>query len=470
MKTPPAGSAAAGRSTAERSTPPPPSASRPFHFPPFTRHLLANGMQVLAARLSGCPLITLELVLPAGGENDPPGQAGLASLTAALLDEGTARRGALEIAAAAEHLGGYLASGVDWDVGYVIAGALARHWREGLGLLAEVATAPTFPAKEIERLRRQRLAEILRRSQDPGYLAERGLQQTVYQGTRYAEPLIGTKASITGFDSAAIRSFYDQRYGLGRTTLIAVGDFDPAALLAACAELFGDRRASGGDGGTLGESPPPIAPRPLAATSVFLVDRSGAAQTEICLGHAGLPRTHPDWATATVLNSILGGKFTSRINLNLRERNGFTYGASSRFLGRRGPGPFAVTAAVATGSAGRAVHEVLNELRRIRAEPVEAEELAEAKSYIGGVFPYTLQTIDDLAKRLDTLATYDLPDDYFDRYLERVKAVTAGDVLAAAQRFLDPDHLAIVAVGPKSELEPQLADLGSIVPLAPEET
>jgi predicted Zn-dependent peptidase len=460
LKTPPAGIATAGR-----STPPPPSASRPFRFPPFSRHRLANGMQVLVAPLSGFPLLTLELVLPAGGENDPPGQAGLGSLTAGLLDEGTAHRGALEIATAAEHLGGYLASGVDWDVGYVVAGALARHWRQGLELLAEVATSPTFPAPEIERLRRQRLAEILRRAQDPGYLADRGLQRAVYEGTRYAEPLIGTKASLTGFDAAAIRSFYARHYDFGRATLIAVGELDPAALLATCAAVFGESRGDR-EGG---ESPPPIVPRPLATTSVFLVDRPGAAQTEICLGHAGLPRTHPEWATTTVLNSILGGKFTSRINLNLRERYGFTYGASSRFLGRRGPGPFAVTAAVATGSAGRAVHEVLGELRRIRAEPVAAEELAETKSYIGGVFPYTLQTIDDLAKRLDTLATYDLPDDYFDRYLERVGGVTAEDVLAAAQRFLDPDHLAIVAVGPTRELEPQLADLGPIVNLVPEE-
>jgi zinc protease len=193
-----------------------------------------------------------------------------------------------------------------------------------------------------------------------------------------------------------------------------------------------------------------------------VVDRPGAAQTELRLGHAGVPRTHPDYIPLVMVNTLLGGKFTSRINMNLRERHGFTYGASSRFVARQGPGPFMVSAAVATESAGAAAREVLHELRRIREEPVEPGEIAETRSYMVGVFPYTMQTIGDIAKRLETLTVFGLPDDYYPRYLERLAALTREELLEAARRHLDPDRIAVVAVGPAEVVEPQLAGLGPV--------
>jgi zinc protease len=192
------------------------------------------------------------------------------------------------------------------------------------------------------------------------------------------------------------------------------------------------------------------------------MDRPGAAQTELRLGHVGVPRTHPDWFPVNVLNMLLGGKFTSRINLNLRERHSYTYGANSRFSSRLGPGPFVVDTAVATESTGAAVREVLGELRRIREEPVEPDELSETLSYMIGVYPYTLQTMGDVAKRLEILSVYGLPDDYYDTYVDRLAAVTREDLLAAAQQHLHPDHIAIVAVGPADVLVPQLEGLGEV--------
>jgi zinc protease len=195
---------------------------------------------------------------------------------------------------------------------------------------------------------------------------------------------------------------------------------------------------------------------------VAILDRPQGAQTELRLGHPGVPRAHPEFIALTVMNAILGGKFTSRINLNLRERHGFTYGAFSRFDGRRGPGPFAVRTAVETAAAGAAAREVIGELTRIRESPVEVEELDDARAWLIGTFPLSLQTTTGLADRLETLAVYGLPDDYYDRFPDAVLAVGRDDVLAVARRFLRPDELAVVAVGPAAELEPQLAGLGPL--------
>jgi zinc protease len=186
------------------------------------------------------------------------------------------------------------------------------------------------------------------------------------------------------------------------------------------------------------------------------------------MGHVGVPRTSPDYLALLVLNTLLGGKFTSRINLNLRERHGYTYGATTRFSARQGPGPFTVSAAVETAAAGAAAREVLHELRRVREAPVEPEELSETQGYIIGVFPYSLQTVGDITRRLETLTVFGLPDDYYEHYLERVEAVTREEIQAAARRHLDPERMVIVAVGPADVLEPQFEGIGPVTVWSPE--
>lgn len=448
----------------DRSAPPPPREIRPYRFPPFLRGRLANGLEIVAARLPGPPLASLELVAPAGAQYDPLEREGISTLTAAVIDEGTVRRSSLEIAATAERLGGYFTAGADWDVGYLATGLLSSHCREGLELLAEVAATPTFPEGEVERLRRQRLAEIERRFQDPGALADDRFQREVYRGTPYAHPLYGSPESVARLDRDALLDFYRRHYGFDGSTLIAVGDFDPEELLRHAESAFGTAA------GPPGPAParPEIRPRPLTGISVHLVDRPGAAQTELRVGHVGVPRTHPDYISLVVLNTLLGGKFTSRINLNLRERHGYTYGATSRFSSRQGPGPFLVNAAVETNAAAAAAREVLHELRRVREAPVEPEELDETRSYIVGVFPYSLQTVGDVTRRLETMVVFGLPDDHYTRYLERVAATTREEILEVARRHLDPERLVIVAVGPAETLEPQFEGLGPVTVWTPE--
>lgn len=441
----------------DRTAPPPPGELRGFRFPPFLRRTLPGGLTVYAARLAGVPLVSLELVARAGGQHDPLGKAGLATFTASLLDEGSARRDALEIAAWIERLGGYLYSAADWDSGYLAAALLAEHTEAGLDLLAEVALTPTFPEQEIERIRSQRAAELLRRGFDPSSQADDKLNEVIYAGTPYASPLLGREDTLAALVRDDVVAFYDSHYSLAGATVIAVGDLDPEELIRGVERTLAPR-----PGQPPAPEGPEIRPTPLGGITIHVIDRPGASQTELRLGHAGVRRTDPDYLSLTVLNMLLGGKFTSRINLNLRERHGYTYGASSRFTGRLGPGPFLVDAAVSTASTGAAAKEVLGELRRIREEPVEPHEMDETVSYMMGVYPYTLQTIGDVAKRLEVLAVYGLPDDYYDGYTDRLAAATREQLLEAARRHVDPERIAIVAVGPADEVVPQLEGLGEV--------
>jgi zinc protease len=442
--------------TVRRDVPPPSGTVRPFRFPPFLRGRLSNGLTVLAAASRRAPLVDLALIFPAGAEGEPPALAGLASMTAALLDEGSRDRDALAIAAAVADLGGRLGSGADWDSASVEAEMLSRHVEEGLALLAEVATRPIFPPAEIERQLRRRAAELLRRKSDPGYLADERLLVAIYGEAPYGRTVLGDEATLARLDREAIAGWFASRYGLAGATLVAVGDLDPEELVVRAEALLGGLPA-----GAAASAPTVAVPAP-GPLRVEIVDRPRAAQTELRLGHAGIERAHPDYVPLTVLNALLGGKFTSRINLNLRERNGFTYGAHSRFDCRRGAGPFVVRTAVATAVAGAATREAIGEIRRLRDEPVGAEELADARRYVVGTFPYTMQTSSGLGDRLETIAIYGLPDDAYDRFLAEAAAVDAPTLQEMARRHLRPDELAVVAVGPAEELAPQLEGIGPV--------
>jgi zinc protease len=478
-----------------RALPPPPGTVHQFRFPAFMRHRLPSGVEVYVAQLPGAPLLSVEILAPGGSLYDPPGQPGLATMAGALLDEGAAGKDAMQIADGIERLGGQVASGADWDVGYAVMLMLSRHARPGLRLLTEVAAAPTFPDEEIERMRRMRLAEILRRRHQPAVVADEQFAIAVYRGTVYANPPGGTEESLAAMGREAIAGFYQRHYRLSDLMLVAVSDLDPERLLAEVGEALAAAVPGGGAGGEIAAGgaapevgpegathlaggrgaatgrtvPVPIEPAPLPGPRVIIVDRADAAQTELRIGHAGVPRNHADFTVLSFLNTVLGGKFTSRINLSLRERHGLTYSASSRFFGRLGPGPFVVNAAVATESTGIAAREVLAELRRIQDEPVGEDEMDESRSYKLGVFPQTVQTIADLTRRLADLAVFGLPDDYFDRYLERVAACGRAELQEAARRHLHPERAAIVAVGPAAQLLPQLESLGEVEVLHLEE-
>lgn len=441
------------RLAVDRSRPPAPNAPREFRFPAFERMEVAPGLEALVAPTGQGPLVHLQFLAPAGGaQRDGRAVAGLATLTASLLDQGTEQRSAPEIAAQVERLGGYLAASAGWDASAVSLGVLSERLPAALGLLADIALCPAFPAEELERVREERLADLLRRRDQPAALAEEQLARSIYGDSTYGRPILGDEKSVRHITRPNVIEFYRSFLAVRGATLLAVGDIDPASFVTAARRAFAAWRPG------VAPATRQIAPPTDETLRAVVVDRPHAAQTELRLGHSGIPRRHPDFLAASVLNSILGGKFTSRINLNLRERNGYTYGASSRFSRRSGAGPFRIATAVGTENAGMAVREVIGELERLRAEPVGSDELEDAQSYLLGLYLYGVQTVEGVAGRLEDLAVFSLPDDQLERYPDEIRAVDRDRLLEIARRYLDPDRLTIVAVGPGDVLEPQLAE------------
>lgn len=439
----------------DRRKPPAAARPRPFRFPAF-EVTAGPGLEIYLLPRHTLPLVHLELVVGRGADAEPTAARGLATLAAGLLEEGTARRSSQEIAAAAEALGTEVLTNADWDGTYLEICLRSEHTAAGLELLFELLEEPSFPDAEVERLKRQRLAELQRRSARPDFLASRELARTLYPGHAYGESLLGLPACIEAVDRNAVAGWHDRRLRPAPTTLLVTGAFDPAEILEVAARRH---RGAASDAGV-----EPAAPaQPRAGREVRIVDRPQAPQSELRVGHPGIPRDHPDRVVVQVLNCVLGGKFTSRLNLSLRESLGITYGAWSRFSARRGPGPFVAGAAVDTAAAGVAAGEILDAMDRLRREAVPREELDDAKRYLVGTFPYSLQTLEGLAGRLEDLTLHPgLPRDTFQRWPADVDAVGSADVLQAAEDHLHPQAAAIVAVGPAGELEPQLAALGPV--------
>jgi zinc protease len=440
----------------DRRQPPPPRPRTPFHFPAFESHRLDSGLVVLACRAPELPMVCLHLVGHGGADVEPSALPGLATLHAELLDEGTSRRDATTLARAGEVLGGGLQSGASFNDAALEMLGLARNLGTGLELLAECWLDPIFPEAEIERLRHEQLADLLRRQSQPGSLADDVFQAALYGDATYGRPLLGTAAALEQISRADLIDFHRRRLALGNSALVAVGAFDLDELLTTCTRLFGGATAPHK------HDLPRIAPRPRSGLELHVVDRPGSSQTQLIVGQVALPRRNPDFPALVLLNSIFGGKFSSRINLNLRERHGITYGANSSIAQRRAPGPFQIKTAVASESVGRALHELIFELRRLLAEEIPEVERIDAQDYLIGAFASSVQTVYEVSHRLAALFTFGLPVDLFKTYPESIRNIDSATLLEVGRRYLDPERLVVVAVGEAEKLVPQLEDFGPV--------
>lgn len=440
--------------TLDRSRPPASPPVEPFHFPEFEVEDL-GGVELYLLPRDTLPLVHLEVALRCGADGEPATARGLATLGAALLSEGTARRSSQQIAEAAEGLGTEVQTSADWDGTYLELTLRSEHAAAGLDLLHELLTEADFPEAEVERMKRRRLADLRRRLARPDFLASRQMLRALYPDHVYGESLIGLTDDIERLGRDQVVD-WAKVFRRAPASLLVTGSFDRRALE--------ERMTVWGAFGTDVDEPSPTAPpRHRDTRRVVVVDRPQARQTELRVGHIGLPRVHPDRIAAQVLNGLLGGKFTSRLNLSLRERLGVTYGAWSRFSARRGRGPFVAGAAVETDATGRAATEILSEMERLRVEHVPEEELADTRSYLIGTFPYSLQALEGLAGRLEDLAIHPgLPRDAYRRWPGLVAAVDVEAVAEAARKHLHPERATIVAVGPAESLRPQLAALGPL--------
>lgn len=436
------------------STRPAPGLPRTFQFPGFLRTRLANGLEVIVAPVRKLPVVTVLAVIDAGATSDPTGREGLAQLTAEALREGTVSRDGIQILEGFEKLGSSLEAGADWDSTLVSITLLRDKLTTGLPLMTEVLMFPSFPEREVERLKAERLAERAQILAEPRALADEWFARVVYaKRSRYSEPMAGTTASVSSITRADVAEFFRSRYSPDTVTLIVVGDIaaDEAVELIST--------SMGGWEGTKAPIPEASAEEARPTRAVEIIAKGDAAQAELRLGHVGIPRSHPDYFSVVVMNALLGGLFSSRINLNLRERHGYTYGASSFFDWRREPGPFVIATAVQSEVSAAAVSETLKEIEGMRSEEVSDEELSLATNYLEGVFPIRYETTSAIASALANLVIFELPENFYDTYRENIHTVSPSDVLRAAQAHVIPGKLQIVVVGDPAVVEELLAKL-----------
>lgn len=433
---------------------PTPTVLRTYRFPTFERVTLPNGLRLVVAPVPKLPLVSVTAVVDAGASTEGEGQNGVAALTAQLLLEGAAGLDGAALTERFERIGTSADAHADWDAATVSLTVLAERLPEALGLVRDLLRTPTFPEREVARLKDERLAELLQLRAEPRALADEHFSRAVYApSARYATPAGGDAPSVRTLTGELVRTFYAHRYRPATTTLVFAGDVSVERAAGLVIELFDDWR-----GEAVSMNPRAVDASPPARLA-RVVAKTDAPQSEVRVGHVGLPRRHPDYFDATVMNAVLGGLFSSRINLNLREAHGYTYGAFSAFEWRRGAGPFTIQTAVKSDVTGAAVREILHEIERMRSEEIGVDELTLATSYLDGVFPIRYESTAAIATALSNLVIHELPEHFYDEYRMRVRSVTTEGVLRAAQRHLHPDQLRIVVVGDPAVVARPLADI-----------
>lgn len=439
----------------DRSKPPEPSAIRPHEFPAVERRRLDSGLTFLHARAGDLPLVTVRAVLDAGATAERNGEEGLAWLTTQALDGGTRSRSGDELAWALERLGAQLETLTTWDAIHVALTTPAARLGDALALLAEIVREPAFPEREVERLRGEQQAEMMSRRSEPRALADDAAARFIYSdGATFGRTVLGFEDRLAGFTADHVREYHRTRFVPGRAAVVVVGDVSADDAEAAVLRAFGDWS------GVVEPATPAITTPRHDRTTVHVVDRPGAVQSEIRIGHVGLPRDTADYYPLQVMNALLGGAFTSRLNLNLREKHGFTYGVRSSFAFRRAAGPFIIQTAVASDVTARAVEETMKELHRLVNDGVTEEEVVNTRDFLAGVMPLQMQTTDQIAARISELHTFDLPADHFDTARQQIRAVSADEAHRVARLRLQLDRLVVTVAGSADDIAADLEALG----------
>ena len=433
---------------------PPAGSPRPYRFPDFTRDRLPNGLGIWLVPLPERELVSIHLMTDAGAATEHEAQAGIAALTAQLLVTGTERLDAASFAETTERLGIDVSSESSWDSARAGFTALGSKLNDGLALLAEMIRSPRLDESEFDRLKGERLNDILQARADPGRLADESFLREVYApDVPYGRLSAGTPESVGALDVAAAREFHASRYAPNVADIVIAGAIEPDTARAAVERYLGDWPGEGAGHRT-------FEPRQRGGRRVVLVDRPGSVQSELRVGHVGIDRHHPRYFPALVTAALLGGVFGSRLNRRLREELGYTYSARCSFDPRRATGPFSATAAVQTEVTVDAIRELLGQLEQMRAEPPGERELAEVRDFLVGVFPLRFETTAGIAAALEPLAVYDLPDDYWHTYRSRLESVTADDVLEAARELVRPDEALILLTGDAAKVAGELESAG----------
>ncbi len=444
---------------------PQPGAPRAYEFPAVTGRTLSNGLSLVVADLPGRPLVSASLILTGGSVEEPAELGGAMVLAARALTEGTARHDAIALTEAAERLGASLHAEAGWDALTVGVDVPASRLEPALELVAEVLLEATFPESEVERLRDERLNDLLQAQADPRRRVEEAFVGTIYAAEApYHRPSGGTHDTVERLTADALRATYQRTLRPERATLVVGGDLTGLDVDGMAERLFGSWVGSGA--GATADAGDAIDDTGTAVGRlVRVIHRPGSVQTEIRVGHRGLPRRIADFHAVSVMSAILGGLFNSRLNMKLREEKGYTYGAGAGFDMRRGAGPFSARAAVNTEVTVPAIVDMLAELTRMRDVPVDEAELAAARDFLIGVFPLRFETAGAVVGALGSLAVHGLGVEELVGYRLNIEAVDVAAVAAAARSHLHVDDASIVLVGDVDAFGPALeaAGLGRLV-------
>ena len=452
----PAGAQDAGSSRTinwPREGPPRPLLERPVTFPEYEIRTLDNGLRVVYVGHHEQPVVTVRLLVAAGASHDPSGKPGVAAMAVRLLDQGTTTRPAQEIASIVDYVGGALDVGAGSDLSFVNVIVLRDDFGLGLDILSDVTRRPAFAADEIERQRQQVLSAMQVSHDDPAYLADIVFNRLVYGFHPYGVPPNGTPESVRAITRSDLVGFHRTHFMPNNAVLAIVGDITAEEAFAGAARALG-----GWSTGTLPRAS--VTDAPPATRRLVVIDRPGAVQTAVRVGHVALPRAHPDFLTLDVAVKILGGEGGNRLGTVLRTERSLTYAASADVAARRTAGDFMATTDTRSVATADALRLMVDEIARIRREPVRERELRGAQAYLAGNFPITLETPNAIAAQVLEAILYGLDLEDLERYPQRINAVTVLDIQRVAQAYLKPANLSIVLVGDASMFVDDLPRVG----------
>jgi len=441
-----------------RANPPKPGPLSKLSLPTPESFTLANGLTVMLVERHNLPIVSANLVVLSGSEANPPDRPGLASFTAAMLDEGTKKRPALKIADDADQIGATMSTVPSVDSTSITVRTLTKNVDAAFDLFSDVALDPAFDSKEIERLRSRRVTSVIQQKDEPSLVARRVMYHLLYgQGNPYAYVELGTEESNKAITREEMVKFWQSEYTPANSALVIAGDLTKPQARALAEKCFGDWKNSG-------VKHQPVPAKNTLQRSIFVVDKPNAPQTELRIATLAVARSSPDYVPLEVMNMALGGLFSSRINMNIREKHGYTYGGFSVLAYRRAAGHFVSGGSIRTDVTAPAVKEIFNEIHNIRDNAITPEELTMSKGAMALSLPALFETTPETASTVAQLFVYDLPLGYYRTLPAQIDAVTSADVQRVAQARLNPESMVIVAVGDRAKIEPELKklDFGSV--------
>lgn len=430
-------------------------------FPKYFKHDYRNGIRIFVVENHQLPIVSVGVVFKSGAAYDA-GLPGLSSVVCELLTKGTRKRSATQIAEEIDFVGGSLSQNVSWDASQVFLSVLKNHLHEGFDLLGDVVLNPTFPENEIRRVKTQRIAGIRQLKADPGYLAETAFASAVFGEHPYGKTLSGNEESINKITRRDLVDYYRRYFTPDNTFIVFAGDVTPEEAKKFVSKYFSKWK------GKLKSDLIAAPEQGGEKRHLVVIDKPGAVQSSLRIGHTGITRDNPDYLRVLVMNTMLGGYFSSRINMNLREVHGYTYGGRTDFDARRLPGAFQVSADVRNEVTSETVDEIMNELRRIRDTLPSKEEMTMVKNYLIGLFPIQLETPQQVAGRVVAIELYHLPGNYYRNYRENIRKITARDIRTVARKYIRPESAYIVLSGDANEIRRKLERLGTVEVLPPD--